>query len=210
MTQLALADFLTDFAAPQIAAREASPAAPAPAAPPPPCALPEIDIDAIVAREVARAQEEMRSELSTAAEAAMSVERARHQMEITQMQVAFGTEAAARITTALEEAEERLASLVTASTTRILSSVLSDDLAQRSVSELAARIREATADREALRIKVAGPQSLLDSLTEALGPLADRCDFTESDGLDVTVSIDDALFETRLAEWAGQIGGIVS
>src|SRR5690348_4107141 len=110
MTQLALADYLTDFGAgiiPAAIVEIVVPAAPSAAvvelAPPPP------DIDSLVAAEVALVEARLRAEMSDAAEAALSVERARHELQIAEMQIAFGAEAGARIVDAVEAAEARLA-----------------------------------------------------------------------------------------------------
>lgn len=135
MTGLALADYLTDFGAAPAAARavEVIAISPQPAQPAP------VDVGAIVAAEVARAENRLRAELSDAAEAALSMERARHEVQVAQMQAAFGAEAGAKIMTAVVEAEARLTSLTTASAARILSTFLSDELVRRSVDQLALR-----------------------------------------------------------------------
>lgn len=207
MTGLALADYLTDFGTPPSAARKpveiVTPAVT-------PVAMPAVDVGALVDAEVAKVEARLRAEMNDAAEAALNVERARHEIEIAELQAAFGADAGARIAAAFETAEASLTGITTTAAARILSSFLSDELARRSVEQLASRIREATADRDAVRIKVSGPQSMLHRLGAALGPLEARCDFTEADAFDVTVSIDGALFETRLAEWAAQIGEAMS
>ena len=207
MTGLALADYLTDFGTPPSAARKpveiVTPAVT-------PVAMPTVDVGALVDAEVAKVEARLRAEMNDAAEAALNVERARHEIEIAELQAAFGADASARIAAAFEAAEASLTSITTTAAARILSSFLSDELARRSVEQLASRIREATADRDAVRIKVSGPQSMLHRLGAALGPLEAQCDFTEADAFDVTVSIDGALFETRLAEWAAQIGEAMS
>jgi len=207
MTGLALADYLTDFGTPPSAARKpveiVTPAVT-------PVAMPAVDVGALVDAEVAKVEARLRAEMNDAAEAALNVERARHEIEIAELQAAFGADAGARIAAAFEAAEASLTSITTTAAARILSSFLSDELARRSVEQLASRIREATADRDAVRIKVSGPQSMLHRLGAALGPLEAQCDFTEADAFDVTVSIDGALFETRLAEWAAQIGEAMS
>ena len=207
MTGLALADYLTDFGTPPSAARKpveiVTPAVT-------PVAMPTVDVGALVDAEVAKVEARLRAEMNDAAEAALNVERARHEIEIAELQAAFGADASARIAAAVEAAEASLTGITTTAAARILSSFLSDELARRSVEQLASRIREATADRDAVRIKVSGPQSMLHRLGAALGPLEAQCDFTEADAFDVTVSIDGALFETRLAEWAAQIGEAMS
>jgi hypothetical protein len=106
--------------------------------------------------------------------------------------------------------EARLCDLTTSATARILGSVLSDELCKRSLDGLARSIRAAIADAEAVRIQVRGPQSLFETLQAALGEGAGSFDFVEAPGLDLTVSIDGNLFETRLSEWSGAVQEILS
>lgn len=200
----ALADYLLDFGsgpAPQ-------PAQPLAAAEQP--AQPQPDIQAIVAAEVAITEARLRAEFAQTAEAMLADERARHQAAIETLHAELGGAAGTRIAAEFAVAEARFTALVSDAAARILSAMLSDDLNRRSVERLAAAVRYAVADRDAVRIKVTGPQSLFESLDAALGPLAAQCDFTEAPGLDLSVAIDDALFETRFTEWSTTIAGAVS
>ena len=87
---------------------------------------------------------------------------------------------------------------------------LSDELAKRSLESLAQSIRAAVGDTEAVRIQVRGPQSLFETLQAALGERGGSFDYVEAPGLDLIVSIDGNLFETRLSEWAGAMQEILS
>lgn len=176
--------------------------------PEPPTAAP--DIDAIVAAEVAAAEQQLRSELEAEREAALTAEREHHAAEMLALQASLGEAAAARIAAAFDDATVRLSALTTAAVARLLSSVLGDDMARRSVEELAATIRRIMADRDAVQVHVSGPQSLMESLAASLGPLAERCGFSEAPGFDVSAAIDATILETRLAEWSALVGEAVS
>lgn len=207
MAERALADFLTDFGrgpAPVAGEAAAMPSIAEVLAPPP------LDPEAILAAEVAVAEARLRTELQTAAEAALAEQQQRHDAELEALRAELGALAGQRIAAELAAAEERFVALISDATARILSSMLSDDLNRRSVERLADMIRGAVADRDAVRIRVAGPQSLFETLQAALGPLAAQCDFAEAPGFDLTVAIDDALFETRLTEWSATIGEVIS
>lgn len=206
MAGRALADYLLDFGnGPAPAA--VSPVSPAVVEPQPP-SVP--DAAAVAAAEMAIAEARLRAEMNEAAQVALDLERERHAAEMAQLHAELGGVAGARIAAELAEAERRFTALVTTAAARILSSMLSDDLNRRSVDRLAAAIRYAVADRDAVRIRIVGPQSLFESLRGSLGPLAAQCDFTEAPGFDLSVTIDDALFETRLAEWSATIGEALS
>ena len=63
-------------------------------------------------------------------------------------------------------------------------------------------IREALQDSEAIRIRVRGNLPLFETLKEKLPEHANQLDFMESPDFDLSVSIDDSVYETRLAEWS--------
>ena len=88
--------------------------------------------------------------------------------------------------------------------------LVSDDLQKRSLEALARTIGEAVADNEAVRIGVRGPLSLFETLKTALGPRAANLDFVEMPGFDLTVAIDEAVFETRIAEWSAALSEALS
>ncbi|WP_274627867.1 hypothetical protein [Arvimicrobium flavum] len=204
MAARALVDLLPDFGSKP--ASVAAAVVQTMRAPPEPTVKPEMDVASIVAAEVAIVEARVRSEMSAASEAALEAARAHHSSELADLRASLSAAAGASIAAAMETAEARLSTLASGAVARILSSFLGDDLARRSVEQLAARIRAALADREAVRLKVSGPPSLFEALGAALGPLADQCDFSETSGFDLTVAIDDTLFETRLGEWSATIG----
>lgn len=207
MAERALADFLVDFGrgpAPAAVETVATDIIAEPLVPPP------LDPETIVAAEVAVAEARLRSELQAATQAALAEQQQRHEAERDALAAELGAQAGQRIAAEIAAAEARFTALVSDATARILSAMLSDDLNRRSVDRLAEMIRGAVADRDAVRIRIAGPQSLFESLRAALGPHAEQCDFAEAPGFDLTVAIDDALFETRLTEWSATIGEVIS
>jgi hypothetical protein len=213
MAALALFDVLTDFgrqlprsgtSQPSEQRQDAPKAAfSAPAAPQP-------DLSEIIAAEVARAELALQERLSLAHEAALEAERQTHSADIETLMRRFGEEAGGTITARIAEMEDRLGELATSAAARILSGFLTEELARRSLERLARSIRAATGDAEAVRIQVRGPQSLFVALQAALGDRAGSFDYVEAPGLDLTVSIDGNLFETRLSEWSGAMQEILS
>ena len=139
----------------------------------------------------------------------LQAERDNHAAEREQLQRSLGSEAAALIEARFAELERQLVDLTTTAAARILGGVLSDTMQARSVEALASTIREAVHDSDALRIRVHGPQSLFEALGNALGDLAGNVEFSERPSLDLTLSIDSNLYETRLAEWSAAVAGVV-
>ena len=210
MAALALFDVLQDFgkrapnAAPSFAAPQPRPDARQKSSPPQPSQQELIQI------EVAKAQAVMEASLGVAHEAELEVLRREHADEIALMLRRFGDNAGATIAARIDELESRIGELASAAAARILGSVLSDDLTRRSIESLARSVREAAADREAVRIRVHGPQSMFEALRDSLGERAAHLDYTETAGFDLTVSVDGALFETRLSEWSSDLSEALS
>lgn len=213
---LSLADVLTDFGKPDLAA-------PLPAAgldfdfPQQPFEMPEPepepepgpDVEAMIAEAVAAAEAALAARLEAEASEALAAERERHAEEIASLQASLGEHAGEALLARIAELEERLVDLTASVTARILGPVLSADLQKRAIADLGRVIREALREPGAVRIRVRGPMSLVEALRQALGEAAARVEFAEADGLDLTVAVEDSLFETRLAEWSASISEVL-
>ncbi|MBE1208075.1 hypothetical protein [Aminobacter carboxidus] len=200
MSIAALFERLTDFA--PLAPHSAEPGTPVAEYPK---AVPDLDVPAIVAEAVARAEADLTTRLSQEYELVLEAERQRHAEEVAALGARFGTEAGEVIATRIAEMETRLVHLTTDAAARVVATLVSDDIRQRSIDALSTAILAACADREAVRIKVSGPQFLFDALAAAIGTRIDNVDFVEAVGFDLSVSIDDNLFETRLGEWSSAL-----
>ncbi|HVW56146.1 MAG TPA: hypothetical protein VHC00_10730 [Rhizobiaceae bacterium] len=204
----ALADMLMDFGQTErrrSRATETRAAAPDSAAginPEPPVRM---DIDALLADERGKAEAEVTARLEERFQEILALEREVHAREIEEMLTAAGKEAAGRMLERLCGMEERLVALTSAATARILGSVVSDDVRQRGIEELARTIRQAASDDETIRIRVKSPQTLFAALAEHLGDWAVHLEHAESSGMDITVDINETVFETRFAEWSASL-----
>jgi len=201
-----LADALPDFASmpkpPQENFRTASREPASPLQPEEPT------LKEFIAAEVERARAEVEQRLQLRYQDEMARERERHAAEIAELTTRTGTEAARFIDQRFSQVEDRLVELTTSVAARILGASLADDIRARAVAHLAETIRTALSDSEAVRIRVRGAPSLCEALEKALGAHADQIDFAIADGFDLTVSIDDSIFETRLSEWSSAISEV--
>ena len=198
----ALADLLPDFGArPRAAPARAAAPQPSPPPPPPP-EPPPIDIDAIVAEAVARAEAEVAEKFSAEMEQRLQESDAAHQAEIDRIRSETGVEFGARLTAALADLEKQTIDVTTSVVARILGQMATDTVAQRAIEALSLTVRDVIGDAETIRIRVKGPQSLFLPFAAAMGEQSRHLQFVEADTVDLTVSMDETLFETRLAEWS--------
>lgn len=210
---LALIDVLPDFSAP------------APSLP----ELPEDDTFSTLATllphaptappEVQTRPLEQRQEVNEAAiverltrdhEAAVAEIEARHAEELAAARRSLAEDAARLVQQRFDELEQQVIGLTAETTARILGVVLTEDLQKKSIAELERIIREALDDRESVRIRLIGAPLLWEALKTGLGTKADHVDFSEGPGFDISLSIDEKLFETRLTEWSDALNGLIA
>lgn len=222
MASYALANALKDFAAPAPADHRDAPFA-APMGFPsftdldlpdmPVISEPEpdpINVDMLVADAVAKAEAAQADRLSREHADALQAERERHAAELNELQEQLAEETSQKILSGIEAMEASVLELTSAVTARILGVVLTDDMRERSIERLAGILRDALADDEAVRIRIRGSLPLFDALKTKLPRYADQFDFAESPNFDLSVTIDDNVFETRLAEWSTVLAEVLS
>ncbi|CDX31906.1 conserved hypothetical protein [Mesorhizobium sp. SOD10] len=171
---------------------------------------PQADIGALIAEAVADAEAALEARLALSHQAALDAERQANDEAAKAFLESFGGDLGAAVATRIEAMEQRVAELAGATIARIVGGFLSDDLRQRSLQALSQAISAAVADSEAVRIGVRGPLSLFEPLKVALGSRAANLDFTEAPGFDLTVTIDETVFETRIAEWSACLSEVLS
>ncbi len=212
MSALALLDALPDFGArqrPPVAAGERPlerTPDPAPRAAEP---LRNLENDRIAAA-VAHAEAALAERLATEHAEERAAHEARHALELQQVQTELGENAARMIGERFAELEAQVVTLVSSTVARILGVSLSEDVKSRAIDELRRSIAAAVGDRETVRIHVRGPVSLYRALEPGLGRFAEQVEFSEAAGFDLSVSVDNTLFETRMAEWSSALSEVLA
>lgn len=208
MPSVALFDLLPDFGT--RTQRAGQPRAAAETEHKPEATAPQADIGTLIAEAVAQAEAALEARLSIAHEAALEAERQANAEEARLFLENLGDDVGKAVSLRIDAMETRVTGLVAATVARMIGGIVSDDLQKRSIEALAGAMREAVGDAEAVRISVRGPLSLFESLKAALGTRAANLDFTETPGFDLTVAIDEAVFETRMAEWATTLSEVLA
>ena len=211
MPSLALSDFLQDFGSrpgqPSGLARlPAAEARPVPMSP----GFTAEEVERRVAEAVNRASDEVAANLTRIYEDTLEAERTQHAAELDALRGSLATGAGGMIAMRMDAFEADLVALTTAATARIVGAFLSDEMQKRSIDRLAAAIRDALGDREAVRVQVRGPLSLHEPLVTALGARGAALEFVETASVDISVAIDASLYETRLAEWSAAVAEVLA
>lgn len=209
MRQASLSDLLPDFGTPQIhsgvTVTHVDPH------PHPTLDMPApVDIDKLVAMAVAKAEDALEATLTAAHTEALAAERQALADEARAMVETLGTDLGTAIADRAEKLEHRLYDLMGDAVARIVSGLLSDELQKRSLAALERVIRDTLADAEAVRISVRGPLSLYEPLKAALGTRAANLDFAEAASLDLTMTVNDTVVETRMSEWSAALSEVLA
>lgn len=167
-----------------------------------PALPPAVDVDAIVAEAVARAEATLAERLEAAFAERLEARDKAHAEEIERLQREAGETAGMRIADEFAALEKRLSAYTSDVVARLLAPVMTEDLQRRAVAGLAAVIHAAVRDSGAVRIRIRGPLSLFEMLEARLGEHSGRVEFTETQELDLQVAVDESLYETRLSEWS--------
>lgn len=108
-----------------------------------------------------------------------------------------------RCASAFDEMERRLAHTLG----ELLKPVLSESIRSRAMDELAAVLHGMLSKGEYATVVVSGPPDLLATMEARLAGSHPGMSFVPSDGMDVSVSIDETILETRIAAWIGTLTG---
>lgn len=207
MRQASLSDLLPDFGTPAL--HTSAPVAHIDPHPPVQAPAP-VDVDKLVAMAVAKAEDTLEARLTAAHAEALEAERQVLADEAKALVETLGTDLGTAIVDRTRELEHRLYDLMGDAVARIVSGLLSDELQKRSLAALERTIRDTLADAEAVRISVRGPLSLYEPLKAALGPRAANLDFVEAPSLDLTMTVNDTVVETRMSEWSAALSEVLA
>lgn len=210
MRALSLAEALPDFSRAAVTAFAAEPPRPQSAPEPHEASTSDAEWQARLDRAVADAQARAAVSLQEALEAERERLAEAHRVELEAVSRDFAATMGETIAARFQDVEDRVAHITTSAAARLLSGVLSETIAARSVERMEKVLRSAIEDRETVKIVVRGPASLYEPLRSAMGDHADRMRFVEAPTADLSVSIDETVYETRLAEWSDALTGVIA
>jgi hypothetical protein len=114
-----------------------------------------------------------------------------------------GERLAELIASELEQIEQRVSDCVS----RILQPLLAEQIRGRAVDELARSLGAMLSKGEFAKITISGPQDLLSAMEARLDGSQAGLSFEVADGVELSVSADDTILETRIGSWGETIKG---
>lgn len=107
------------------------------------------------------------------------------------------------LVTQLRDIEDRIAGQVS----RVLKPVVADHVRGRAVDELSRMLEGMLAKGDYAKVTVSGPEDLLGPVEARLSGLGVGVNFVPAEGVDLVVSADETILETRIGSWVQAIDG---
>lgn len=179
---------------------------PFPVAFPEPAALaPVVDVEAAVAEAVAQAEDALRLELEARHRAAIEEMRVAHRAELERMAAEFGQSAAERIDAGIVALSEQVSDALSERVAHLLKPFIGEKQTARAADALVEALRQALGERGGARVAARGPRLLWEQLQPALSRAGIQAEWEEGAGVDLSVSLGDTLWRTRLDSWFGDL-----
>lgn len=135
---------------------------------------------------------------------------AEHASRMRRLEALWAASAAETMMEQFTKLEQAVVERTGAAVAQILSPLLSEPLGAKAINQLAVKLQAVLADGTAVRLRVSGPAALYHALLAQLGETIARLDFVESEDIDLTLTIDDALYVTRLKSWSAELERVLA
>ena len=126
---------------------------------------------------------------------------AKHEAELNSLRAVHAAEVASLTVHAIEDMEKRIAQAIQTHLVSILGALMSAQHQQKAVAQFAEKVSAMVSDGRGIRLRVTGPQQLLDALGAELGDDARRFLLVPAETTELEAAIDESILSTRFSEW---------
>lgn len=172
-------------------------------------ALPHIDTESIRAEARAEGEAIARAELTKKFEAEHLAIENLHAAELEALRVDLETNAAKTIPDAIAARSAEIADLIAGDVEAVLKPLINEAVRKRILAGLADEIRKILALENASRIRVSGPDALVQAFREQVGIDADRLTIEENGEFDIEVEVNRTQFSSRLSDWSKALSEVL-
>jgi len=156
------------------------------------------------------AREEAFAEARAEFEQVRAADRAEHERRLEERERQFAETTGGVLLGQLSDGLARIEHAICEQTTRVLGRFLDKAIRERALAELSETVTALVAGGEAVKVKIVGPEALVERLRQLLdASSAPAIELTVGTTPDVTVSIDDTIIETRIAAWMDHVNAAV-
>ena len=172
-------------------------------------ALPHIDTESIRAEARAEGEAIARAELTKKFEAEHLAIENLHSAELEALRVELETNAAKTIPDAIAARSADIADLIAGDVEAVLKPLINEAVRERILAGLTDEIRKILVLENASRIRVSGPEALVQAFREQVGIDADRLTVEENEGFDIEVEVNRTQFASRLSDWSKALSEVL-
>ena len=119
------------------------------------------------------------------------------------------TNAAKTIPDAIAARSADIADLIAGDVEAVLKPLINEAVRERILAGLTDEIRKILVLENASRIRVSGPEALVQAFREQVGIDADRLTVEENEGFDIEVEVNRTQFASRLADWSKALSEVL-
>ncbi len=172
-------------------------------APPPP---PAVDRQAEIVKALeAKVRAEEREVARQQLEDAVAAEKARYEEELSAQRVIWVEQQTGPLSTLVVEGLGRIEAILSERVANILRPFVSEAFRQRSIVEFREVLATLLLGENTGTMKIVGPEDLLQTLKENLGPHGAAIDFLPGDQIEVSVTTCDTTAQTQLRAWSDRL-----
>ena len=167
---------------------------------------PPVDRQAELLKAVeARVRAEEREAAQRRLEEAVAAEKARYEDELASQRVIWVEQHAVQLSTQIVEGLGRIEAILSDRVANILKPFVSDAFRQQSNAEFKEALATLLTGDDAGSMRIEGPEDLVQSLKENLGPHGGAIEFLPGDHVEVSVTIRDTTMQTQLRTWSDRL-----
>ncbi|MEE1655365.1 hypothetical protein VB618_04080 [Microvirga sp. CF3062] len=138
-------------------------------------------------------------------EDAIAAEKARYEDELASQRVIWVEQQAGQLSTQIVEGIGRIEAILSDRVANILKPFVSEAFRQQSIVEFKEALATLLMSDETESMKITGPEDLVQTMKENLGPHGGAIEFLPGDHVEVSVTARDTIVQTQLSAWSDRL-----
>ncbi|MGX5667909.1 hypothetical protein G6N76_13035 [Rhizobium daejeonense] len=169
-----------------------------------------VDVEAIRDEAYAEGHETAERELAEKHRQALEAMEEAHREELAAIRQKYEDEIAEHIGQAFQQMTTAVSGAVEAAVVRVLSPLIEEKIALQTAAAFASKVAEEIKEGTAVRLQVAGPDRLLETVKTRLAAIDASVDFRETSEIELSFQMGDSVLVTRLAGVVEAMEGLMN
>ncbi len=169
-----------------------------------------VDVETIRDEAYAEGHETAERELAEKHRQALEAMEEAHREELAAIRQKYEDEIAEHISQAFQQMTTAVSGAVEAAVVRVLSPLIEEKIALQTAAAFASKVAEEIKEGTAVRLQVAGPDRLLETVKTRLAAIDASVDFRETSEIELSFQMGDSVLVTRLAGVVEAMEGLMN